>query len=370
MPKLKVFLACPGLGHVRRGFESFTRECFDAISSNTELDLFLFSANGAIGEHERAVGSLKRTGIAAKALGTLIRKTPYYIEQATFALGLIPHLRRIDPDVVYFSDGTLGNALWHWRKKSGARFKLLLSNGAPFEEGFERWDHVQQLTPHALEKALMRGVPENKQTLLPYGIEMKDGAAVVPRHERLALRRELGLPESRPIILSVGTVNRSHKRMDYVIRETAALSAPRPYLVLAGQTDEETPLVVMLGDELLGADNFCVRSVPREQMADYYQAADGMVLASLNEGFGRVLLEAGAVGLPCLTHDYAVPRYILGNYGRYADFAKNGALTELLRPLVNATGETRRPELGQDIYRRFSWDSLRTQYVSMLLNAR
>ena len=34
----KVFLICSGLGRVNRGFESFTQECFDALSQAPELE--------------------------------------------------------------------------------------------------------------------------------------------------------------------------------------------------------------------------------------------------------------------------------------------------------------------------------------------
>ena len=44
--KTKVFLVCSGLGKINRGFESFTQECFVALSSVTKLEVTLFKGGG------------------------------------------------------------------------------------------------------------------------------------------------------------------------------------------------------------------------------------------------------------------------------------------------------------------------------------
>ena len=47
----------------------------------------------------------------AKAFGKLLRKGPYYIEQVPFVLSLIPYIYRKRPDIIFFSDGNVGNAV-------------------------------------------------------------------------------------------------------------------------------------------------------------------------------------------------------------------------------------------------------------------
>ena len=44
--RLRVFLVCPGVGHVNRGYETFTRECFEALKADDRFDLFLFKGAG------------------------------------------------------------------------------------------------------------------------------------------------------------------------------------------------------------------------------------------------------------------------------------------------------------------------------------
>lgn len=365
--KTKVFLLCTGLGRVNRGYESFTRECFDALAGKPELDLTLFKGGGQSEEKQIKLWCLPREARLAAWLGAKLKKNSYWVEQVTFTVSLLPYIQRVRPDVVYYSDSTLGLLLWYWRRLTRCRFTLLLSNGGPLFPPFRRCDLVQQLAPNHLEAALKVGQPAETQVLVPYGIQMEpDGTLPLPG-ERAARKASLGLPQDRPIVLSVGAVNKWHKRMDYVVREVAALPEPRPYLVLLGQQDEETPDVRALAEALLGADNYQIRTVPYQEVAGYYQAADVFVLASLAEGFGRVFLEALSWGLPCLAHDCDITRYVLGASGLRADFEQPGALAGLLRQVLaeggDSSGWQRR---RQDAFQRFSWQQLGPEYVAMI----
>ena len=165
--------------------------------------------------------------------------------------------------------------------------------------------------------------------------------------------------------MSVGAVNKWHKRMDYVVREVAALPEPRPYLVLLGQQDEETPDVRALAEDLLGTDNYQIRTVPYRDVAKYYQAADVFVLASLAEGFGRVFLEALSWGLPCLAHDCDIARYVLGASGLRADFEQPGSLMGLLREALSE-GDAPSAWRRRDAFQRFIWQQLGPEYVAMI----
>lgn len=369
----KVFLICSGLGRVQRGFESFTQECFEALSKEPALDLTVFKGGGESQGKSIALRNFARDGWAAIQLSKLFkmerRNDPYFVEQASFFVSLLPHLYRGRPDVIYFSDPTLGSLLWLWRHKTRQRYKLLLSNGEPaMPDFFWRWNHVQQVAPTHLRIAVEAGVPTEKQSLVPYGIRMPRQLQILASEEREALRRRLQLPEKQPIMLSVGTINKSHKRMDYVIQEVARLSGPRPYLLLLGQQDKESPEITNLGNRSLGVDHFQVRTVAQHEVADYYRAADAFVLASFVEGLPRVLIEAMSHGLPCLTHDYEVTRYALEEDGYRANFALSESLTRLAQHVLGAevNNESKRPARHRSVYERFSWERLRPTYVEMI----
>ncbi|MFM6505220.1 MAG: glycosyl transferase, partial [Dolichospermum sp.] len=169
---VKVFLICSGLGNVNRGFESFTQECFDALCQVPELDITLFKGGGESKKRQIVLLNFPRHSWLGINLGKFFKKDPYYIEQASFTLSLLPYIFQQKPDVIYFSDGTIGNILWHWRKRTAQSYKLVLSNGGPISPPFERWDHIQQVAPTHLQAAIEAGEPLEKQSLVPYGINM------------------------------------------------------------------------------------------------------------------------------------------------------------------------------------------------------
>lgn len=67
---------------------------------------------------------------------------------------------------------------------------------------------------------------------------------------------------------------------------------------------------------------------------DYYSKAQVYVLSSRWEGFGLVLVEAMAHGLPIVSSDLPTSKEILGDFGLYF---KNGNITELAQRLEKAT---------------------------------
>jgi 1,2-diacylglycerol 3-alpha-glucosyltransferase len=369
MQATKVLLVCPGLGHIVRGYETFTRECFDALFQDDRLDLHLFKGAGPRSDHEYTLWCLRRNRPLARIVGGLLGRDAYYVEQSTFALALLTQLSRLNPDVIYFSDGAVGNLLWRWRRLGFGKFKLLLSNGGPLgPPAFPRIDHVHQVSEIYYEESTRAGRPPQTQTLLPYGIGIESRFHPQSPDLRDDLRRSLGLPVGRPVVLSVGAVNHSHKRMDYVVREIASLPEPRPYLLLLGNLEPESPPIIRLGNELLGPDGFRALTVPQAMIDRYYQAADLFVLASLKEGFGRVYVEALARGLPCIAHDYPVARSVLGDCGLYGNLRFPGALAALINGIRpgDQTDEQKQAR-HRSVRDRFSWEFMREKYVSMIL---
>jgi 1,2-diacylglycerol 3-alpha-glucosyltransferase len=365
---VRVYFPCTGLGRQRRGFETFTRSCAAALRGEPGLEITVFGGGGPDSRpDERTVPNAPRDGLIARAVGSLTRRDPYFVEQATFFAAFLPRLVAAPPDVVYFADLSLGNACWHWRRISGQRFRLLFYNGGATTKPFTRCDLVQQVSPEHFDSALARGERADHQVLLPHGVDVADDFVPPTSAQRAAARQELGIAPSRPLLLSVGMLDMEVKRMDYVIREVASFGATRPHLLLAGATARQTPEVLALGRELLGPDDFTARTLSRADMALAYRAADAFTLASLREGFGLAMLEALAAGLPCIVHDTPNTRYLCGPHAERADLRTSGALAVRLAAAFAERGDPQAMRARHEWVRsRFSWGALRGRYAELL----
>jgi glycosyltransferase involved in cell wall biosynthesis len=367
--KLRVDLLCTGLDRIRRGYESFARECFDALKDHDRIDLRLYKGDGETARQERALPCSARDSVAARLIAKMTGKSGYHVEQLTFLLSyLAGPLRNDPPRVVFTSDANLANFLSRWRKRTGAGYRILYSNGGPISPPFPEYDHVQQVASPYYEEALAAGEPEGNHSLVPYGIHLPPALDRGDFAEQTISRQALGLPLDSKILLSVGYVSAYHKRMDHVVREVALVPVTRrPYLVMLGQQDRTTEQVRKLAVGLLGTGGFQIESVSYDQVSRYYAAADGFVLASLKEGFGRVLLEASMHGLACMVDDNAVMRYVLGHSGLYTSMAKAGDLAAQLQreESWDISQQSRRLRVDR-VKQSFSWQALTPAYLRML----
>ena len=108
--------------------------------------------------------------------------------------------------------------------------------------------------------------------------------------QREKLRRELGWPEDRPILLFVGRF--VEKKGLPFLRELAR-KWPDASWVCVGWGP--------LDPRAWGLANvICAGSLPQREIAAYYQAADVLVLPSVGEGFPLVVQEALSCGTPAM----------------------------------------------------------------------
>lgn len=360
----KVFLVCSGVGHINRGYESFTIECFQALSGSTQFELFLLKGAGNNTAHEKAIWCLKRNSTLALKAGKLLGRDTYWIEQFTFFLALIPRLIIYRPSLIYYSDFLLGTWLWNLRRVLKFRYKLLFSNGAPNGPPFTRTDHVQQLLPLYIEQAKKGATPEDIQTLLPYAINFSAEEHIRKVSGQQLYRTELRLPADKKIIISVGAVNSGHKRMDYVIDEFAELDTSKYFLVILGQIDDASNPILELARRKLPMESYCIRQEQSAVVKHYLFAADYFILASLNEGLPRVLPEALSAGLLPIVHDYGVTRQTLGEYGVFKDLRQSGTLSTALQEVnvraINKEG------LINYAWEKYSWEKLTSDYTRLI----
>jgi len=118
--------------------------------------------------------------------------------------------------------------------------------------------------------------------------------------------RLYGLPANAPLLLYVGAIN-PHKNLELLLRALATLrqhGVPHWHLALVGEYSKDSNIgchreIIALRHELGLDENVTLTGfVSDEDLALLYNAADVLVLPSLDEGFGLPVVEAMACGLP------------------------------------------------------------------------
>jgi 1,2-diacylglycerol 3-alpha-glucosyltransferase len=196
--------------------------------------------------------------------------------------------------------------------------------------------------------------------MIPYGLDAKRFSPET-RLYRSEIRRELGIPDDAKIILTSAMLDRTEKRIDYIVKEMSSLESSL-WFVAAGQRTGETSSLEEEAERLMpGRLRFI--SWPMERVHLLYGAGDIFVLGSLIEAFGRVIIEAMLSGLPVIIHNGPVFKWIAdGTSARMIDMSSKGALQQALKDIL----------LEKNYYcstdqdkKRFSWEALVPQYLNM-----
>ena len=205
------------------------------------------------------------------------------------------------------------------------------------DEVLARSDAVVAATPHEVDDLRNHyGADGTRIHISPPGVDH----IVFGPGDRSAARRWLGLG-SEPLLLFAGRIQ-AHKGIDIAIRALAKLperlvvGSGRPHLLIVGGPSgrrgeaELRFLNQLVGEHGLDERVHFVSAQPHTSLANFYRAADVLVMPSRSESFGLVAAEAQACGLPVVAADIGGLRYVIddGNSGSLvrdlepADFAE------------------------------------------------
>ena len=361
---MKVALLCPTVGQTRRGYERFITDLFDLLKA--DVDITLFKGAGASGPAEKVVPHIKRTGLLSRPFPHRFRYARSHLEFASFAIAMFPHLQRGGFDLVHFIDPLMGRWLRSSRRLASRRFGLLFTNGftngAPVPDHCSRWaDHIHCVTPSALQETEEAGIPRERLTMLPPGVAPQRFVTPLDRDE---LRRRFDVPSDAFVILAITSLNRQHKRVDYLIEEVSRLEGNFLLWLDGSLHPDGDATLLQLASARLGT-RFRHTHVPSDRVGELFKLADVMVSAALYETFGMALVEAMCCGLPVVAHDSPHFRWLVGSAEHLEDMRSTGNLAARLAQLMRRPVGLRNPIDPSDVVRRFGWGQLKAGYLEM-----
>tara|TARA_B110000285_G_scaffold131035_1_gene147193 strand:- start:3495 stop:4598 length:1104 start_codon:yes stop_codon:yes gene_type:complete len=167
--------------------------------------------------------------------------------------------------------------------------------------------------------------------------------------------------KTEKVVLSVGAINSSIKRMDYVVREASKLDSTWTLILLGSPKEKD---IIEMGKELLG-DRFVHLFVPPENVPEIFCVADVFVLASVIEGFGNVTIEAMQNGVPPVVHDRELNNWILRDDELLVDMLEENALYNFIISKEMSWFSCKGLDVKRVYGERYSWEALESKYLKL-----
>ncbi len=268
---------------------------------------------------------------------------------------LLPFLRGVGGPKVFTPHG-----FYQWHMNPSPLDRLYYKRW--FARRAAHFERVIALTEGERRTLLSWGLPADRVAVIPQGVEPEElegiGGGYLVSH---------GI-EARPVILYVGGFY-PNKRVDLLLRsmQRAQVDASLVAVGVEGRGGWGFQRLRDLAREL-GLDVHLPGPLPRRALISLYHDSDVVALPSLFEGFGLVLLEAMAAGIPFVSTRVGIAQELAeGGAGVVVpDISEMGpAIANLL---ANADLRRNMAESGRTMVRAYTWKRVIDAHLELYQN--
>lgn len=358
---MRIHFVLPGLHRVHRGAEV----AFESVA--TEIAKFGLDEVTVVGSGQPIPGrpyQFHHCGLIPRERFERFPRFPpfrseYNCEEATWAFNYITRYRPSEVDVTVTCSYPFVNwVLTRWPPFGQKPAHVYVTQNGDWpaysdksEYAHFRCDGLVCTNPDYYERNKARW----PSVLIPNGMDPEKFSPGAGARARFAL------PESGPVVLMVSALVESKRVLEGL---HAVARIPDVNLVVAGDGPLRDQFDT-LGNQLMPG-RFRRMTVPLDQMPDLYRSADVMLHPTFHESFGNVYVEALAIGVPVVAHDYPVTRWIFGDgYPGLVDAADEAAVAEAVSRAVRE-GRPDALSRSKGAATRFSWTNIARQYRDFL----
>jgi glycosyltransferase involved in cell wall biosynthesis len=215
-----------------------------------------------------------------------------------------------------------------------------------------------------------RGFADERVVVIPNGF---DTNAFRPDPEaRAAIRREIGLDDSVPLVGLIGRYNPFKDHATF-LRAAALLKSrlPAVQFLLCGADVDAGNAELMRQINEQGLVNSSHLLGPRRDVPRIFAAIDVLASSSVSEAFPLVLGEAMACGVPCAATDVGDSALIVGGTGRIVPPSDPAALAGAVAELLNlpAADRARLVRAGRErIQEKFDLGAITRRYEALYVD--
>lgn len=358
----RIFLVCTGLGRVSRGFESYIND----LATKLTLEPVHFSTYVLLGKKinnvvykSHSIFNIPRNFKLLMWMGAS-STLRFNIEQITFFVGLLPYLIFKKPKAIYLGEYNLYCYLFKIRKLLNLNFSLVLYTGGQAAPGLfdNHRDYVHHITDVYYQMLIAQGVPANRQFILPHfvAIDFDINENLISEIKKLA--------KGKKILLSVGQIDRDIKQMHLIPKLFEGL-ADSVFPIIIGATTDETESVIARFDEVFKSDGYLMKQVPRNELGNYYKAADLFILCSKRESFGYAFVEALYFDLPIICNDFDEVKFVLKSNAHYLNMKAQNESIDWINKNFSSINKKNSGEGKDFVNAIYSWESLQPSYLKM-----
>jgi glycosyltransferase involved in cell wall biosynthesis len=197
--------------------------------------------------------------------------------------------------------------------------------------------------------------------------------------EHEELRSSLGIAPGDVVFIFVGRLVRDKGIVELVAAfEKLNRSHPRSKLLLVGDYESDLDPLPRSTRDVIEGNGAIIATGWRSDVRPYFASSDALVFPTYREGFPNVVLQAGAMGLPCIVTDINGCNEIIsgGENGLIIPVKSEAAVFVAMRKLLEDEGIRRkmasiaREMVVSQYAQRMMWDAILSEYHSVTAERR